>query len=308
MTAPNHVLQVDPAAHSSIALAEAPEPNPAPNELVLTVAHASANFGELRFANARPPGTPLGYDAAGTVRQAAADGSGPPAGARVVAFGPGAWAQRATFATDSLAVVPDDVDLAAAAAVPLVGLTALRTLRAIGPLLGRTILITGASGGVGRAAIQLARRGGAQVIAAVGSPDSGKGLDALGAHRIVTALDDVGAEVDGIIETVGGASLVACWGLLAPGGQIQSVGWASGEPAVFPENGLFALGTARSIHSFGNVAEASADLGYLMSLLASGELSAEIGWRGPWTAVAEAAGELFARRVRGKIVLDITAA
>jgi len=79
-----------------------------------------------------------------------------------------------------MAVVPDTVGLDHAAALPMVGLTALRSLRSTVPLLAKRVLITGASGGVGRMAIQLASLGGASVIAAVGSPERGRGLASLG--------------------------------------------------------------------------------------------------------------------------------
>ena len=301
----NQALQVNHSAQGAIALCEVGEPEPAPSQVVVQVVHASANFGELRFASVLPEGTTLGYDAAGFVTHAAADGSGPAVGSRVVAFGPGAWAQRAAFATDSVAAVPDSVGLMCAAAVPMVGLTALRTLRAIGPLLGKRILITGASGGVGRAAIQLGALGGASVTAVVGSAESGKGLADLGADRVLTSLDEVEGTVDAVLETVGGPSLLGAWNLLAPGGNLQSIGWASGQPAELPVNAFFSHGAARTISSFGDMASPGADLTYLMSLLETGRLSAEIGWQGPWTEVASAANALFERRVPGKIVLDL---
>lgn len=305
MTSSNRALQVTPGAPASIALADVAEPGPASDQAVIEVAHASANFGELRFAEVLPAGMTLGYDAAGVVLQAAADGSGPAAGERVIAFGPGAWANRVAFSTDSLAVAPGSVDLAQAAALPLAGLTALRTLRALGSLIEKRILITGASGGVGRLAVQLARLGGAHVIAAVGSPASGTGLADLGAHEVVTSLDDVSEPVHGVLETIGGPTLHQAWSLLAPGGSLQTIGWASGEPAVLPVNAFFALGEARTISSFGNVTAPGPDLAILLRLVESGRLSPEVGWQGPWTDVAVAADELFGRRVPGKIVLDI---
>ena len=89
------------------------------------------------------------------------DGSGPPAGARIVAlmdeFG---WAERAAVPRQRIAALPHTVSFAAAAALPLAGLTALRTLRHGAPLLGRRMLITGAAGGVGHLAVQLAARWG----------------------------------------------------------------------------------------------------------------------------------------------------
>ena len=90
-------------------------------------------------------------------------------GARVVTFGWAAgWAELRAVDTGELAVLPDGVDHDAAAALPVAGVTALRALRRLGPVLGRRVLITGASGGVGRFAVQLAARAGAHVVAAAG--------------------------------------------------------------------------------------------------------------------------------------------
>jgi NADPH:quinone reductase-like Zn-dependent oxidoreductase len=85
------------------------------------------------------------------------------------------WAQRRAASTDNIAVLPDSVEFHAAAALPVAGVTALQALRALGPVVGRRVLITGASGGVGRFAVQLAARAGAHVIAAVGSAARGAG-------------------------------------------------------------------------------------------------------------------------------------
>ncbi|MFD8869254.1 MULTISPECIES: zinc-binding dehydrogenase [unclassified Streptomyces] len=305
-TATLRAVIVDPEAPGSLRFADVPEPTPGPGEALIEVRHASMNYGEVRWAAHQPPGSVMGYDAAGVVLRAAADGSGPAAGARVVAFGPGAWSERAAFASDSLAKLPDTVDLADAAALPLVGITALRTLRAAGSVLGKRVLITGASGGVGRMAVQLARRAGAYVIASVGSPARGEGLKGLGADEVVVGLEPVEQPVDVVLENVGGPQLVAAWNLLKPGGNLQSIGWAAhDQPAVFPPNGIFSLGPAKSLHSFADPSHPGPDLAALAGLVARGELSPEIGWRGSWERVAEAAEALLGRRVPGKAVLDI---
>ena len=302
---PNLALLVDHEARAGITLSEMDEPKPASDEVVVGVAHAAANFAELRFAPVLPHGMTLGYDAAGVVVQTADDGSGPPVGARVVAFGAGAWAQRAAFKTDSIAVVPDTVGLADAAAVPMVGLTALRTLRSSGSLLDCKVLITGASGGVGRAAIQLASLGGAVVTAVSGSPERADRLRELGAARVVESLDDVTEPQDVVLENVGGPTLLAAWKLLGPGGVLHSIGWAGGEPAELPVNAFFVLGRARSLRSFGDMESPGADLAYLMGLVEAGGLLPEIGWKGPWTDIDSAAAALAARQVPGKIVIDV---
>ncbi|MGC4878679.1 zinc-binding dehydrogenase [Micromonospora sp. DT43] len=294
-----------PDAVDGFRVAEVPDPVPGPGQVLVEVRHAAVNAGEVRHVDAWPVGSVLGHDAAGHVLRGPEDGSGPRAGDRVLAFGPGAWAQRAVFEVDSVAVVPPAVDLAEVAALPMVGLTALRTLRASGPLRGRRVLVTGASGGVGRVAVQLGRHAGAYVLAAVGSAARGEGLAALGADEVIVGLDGGVAPVDVVLETVGGAQLVTAWGLLAPGGVLHSIGWASGAPAVFPVNSTFAPGAARTLRSFGDTSAPAADLALLVDLVARGVLRAPIGWRGSWQRLGEAVGALRERRVPGKILLDL---
>ncbi|MFG2050798.1 zinc-binding dehydrogenase [Micromonospora sp. NPDC048935] len=292
-----------PDARAGFRVTDLPDPTPGPGQVLVEVRHVGVNAGEIRHLDVWPAGAVLGHDAAGHVVRGG--GSGLREGDQVVAFGPGAWARLAAFDVDSVAVVPAAVDLAEMAVLPTVGLTALRTLRTSGPLLGRRVLVTGASGGVGRVAVQLARHGGAYVVAAVGSPARGVGLADLGADEVVVGLDAITDPVDVVLETVGGAHLVTAWGLLAPGGVLHSIGWASGEPAVLPVNSTFAPGAARTLRSFGDVAAAGADLGLLADLVARGALRSPIGWRGSWRRLEEAAAALRERRVAGKILLDL---
>ncbi|XVQ06615.1 zinc-binding dehydrogenase [Spirillospora sp. CA-255316] len=297
-------LIVDPGAPGSLRLGVADEPRPAPHQLVLEVRHISLNRGEVAFAGRRPAGTVHGYDAAGVVVQAAADGSGPAVGTRVAAFGEGAWAQRMAVDTTAVAEVPAQIDLADAAAVPMAGITALRALRTHS-LLGRRVLITGASGGVGRYAVQLAALGGAHVIASVGSAARARGLSELGAHQVVTGLAGIDQPVDLVLDNVGGPQLAAAWELLAPGGGVQNIGWASDEPAVFAPYSLFFIGPPKTMSTFGDIHQVGPDLATLLQFVAAGKLSPEVDWRGPWEDVTEAAQALLDRRIAGKAVLDV---
>ncbi|HWM07243.1 MAG TPA: zinc-binding dehydrogenase, partial [Actinophytocola sp.] len=216
-------LVVDPAAPEAVRLADVPQPT-AGGGVLVEVRHASLNHGDLNDARSGrlPAGAVLGSDVAGVVLWG---GSLAP-GTRVVAMARGGFAERVVVAADSLAEVPAMVDLAAAAALPVAGVAALRALRAAGSLLGKRVLVTGASGGVGRFAVRLAAIAGAHVIASVGSPARAVRS---GAHEVVVGLDGVGGPVDVVLDSVGGRQLVAAWELLAPGGSLQSVGWTSGE-------------------------------------------------------------------------------
>jgi NADPH:quinone reductase-like Zn-dependent oxidoreductase len=202
-------------------------------------------------------------------------------------------------------VLPDAVDHASAAALPVAGVTAVRALRRLGPLLGRRVLVTGASGGVGRFAVQLAARAGAHVVAAVGSPGRGAGLAELGASEVVVGLGEVRERFHGVIDNVGGELLARGYALLEPGGVALSVGMASLEPTTINfEQARLGSPNAR-IEAFvigGGVGE---DLAYLAGLVAAGELDPQVGWRGGWERVHEAIEALRGRRIRGKAVLEL---
>jgi hypothetical protein len=147
-------------------LRRVPDPQAAPNEVLVQVEAFSINRGELGLFAGRPDGWRPGQDIAGRVLAPAADGSGPPSGARVVAMVEfGGWAQRVAVPVERLTPLPDTVEAGQAAGFGIAGLTALRALRRGAGLLGAQVLITGASGGVGTFAVQLAAAGGAEVTA-----------------------------------------------------------------------------------------------------------------------------------------------
>jgi NADPH:quinone reductase-like Zn-dependent oxidoreductase len=218
-----------------VRLTDVPEPKPKPDEVLIGVEAFSLNHGELPKLGFFPEGTTGGWDSAGRVIQPAADGSGPPAGTRVVGwvFG-GAWAQQRAVPTLNLGTLPDGIDAEQASTLPVAAGTALRALRALGPVLGRRVLITGATGGVGRFAVQLARRAGAYVVALVSSVAKGDELLRIGADEVVTEVSQLSSPVYGVIENLGGQTLVDAWSHLAPRGALVSVGYVSAQPAVFP--------------------------------------------------------------------------
>ena len=288
-------------------LADVEEPVAAESEALIQVQATALNFGEVHFIDhMRKPGEVPGWDAAGVVVQTAADGSGPPVGSRVVGFhGAGGWAERRAVPTENLAVLPDSVDFGPAAALPVAGVTALQSLRALGSVVGRRVLITGASGGVGRFAVQLAARAGAHVIAAVGSTARGAGLKALGATEVVVGLADVAEPVSGVLDNVGGPLLAEAFSLLADGGSLQSIGMASNQPSTIDFEVERRSGVRKRLEPFTVRTPFDRDLTYLVELLAAGELDPQIGLRTSWNDVSEAAEALRDRRVAGKAVLDV---
>src|SRR6202011_559798 len=149
---------VDPSLPGRLAIREVSLRDPDRDEVVVRVTAISLNRGETRRAlqvaeaDWRP-----GWDFAGIVETTAADGSGPEPGTRVVGILPsGAWAERVNCRSHAVAALPEAVSDAQAATLPAAGLTALHALRQGGLLLGRKVLVDGASGGVGHLACQLA--------------------------------------------------------------------------------------------------------------------------------------------------------
>ncbi|MEU5258651.1 zinc-binding dehydrogenase [Amycolatopsis sp. NPDC021455] len=307
-------LVVDHAATAHLSLAEVADPVPAPGEALVRVGAVSLNYGEVKGATepATPDGTVIGWDAAGVVVRAAADGSGPAVGTPVVTLGVAGWAELRAVPATLLGVVPGGADLGAVSTIPVAGLSALHVLRRMGQLLGRRVMITGASGGVGRYAVQLAARAGAEVVATSGNPAQEESLRALGAHEVYTDPAKVERPVYAVLDNVGGRQLVDAFAALQAGGVLVSVGRSSEADAVLPPEAL--LGTDarhdRSIRTFfllaGPATDFSADLTWLAAEVAAGRLDPGTSWRGPWTRYGEAAQALLDRRLHGKAVLDIT--
>ncbi len=301
-------LVYDPNVKHGLRLGEAVDPVAGAGQALVRVSATSLNFGEVAYLGRNyEPGGVAGWDAAGVVAAAAADGSGPAVGTRVVTFGwNGGWAELRAVDTGELAALPDGVDVAAAAALPVAGVTALRAVRSLGPIVGRRVLITGASGGVGRFAVQLAARAGAHVVAAVGRPERGSGLAELGAAEVVSGgLVGVREPVSGVIDNVGGPLLAEAYALLTPGGLAVSVGKASMEPTTIDfEHVRLSSGGAR-IEAFVVGPGFGPDLAYLASLVAEGRLDPQVSWHGGWERAGEAAEALLTRTVAGKAVLDV---
>lgn len=295
-----------------LAVAAVPEPAPLPHEALVAVRAVSLNRGELRRLETAPVGWRPGWDLAGEVLTAAADGSGPPAGTRVVGLlRAGAWAERVAVPTSQLAALPDEVGFADASTLPVAGLTALCALARGGCLLGQRVLITGAAGGVGWFAAQLAARAGAAVTGVSRSMDRLLPLVELGAvHEAVTAVEDAAGPYDLVLEANGGADLGLALARLAPGGTVVTFGNSSRAPTTFNVFdfygrggvGLYGLFLFDELVRRGN--SGARDLAVLAGLLDAGELVAQVSatapWREPWPALRA----LIDRALVGKAVLD----
>jgi NADPH:quinone reductase-like Zn-dependent oxidoreductase len=240
------------AGVDGLSLTELPYPHAAENDVVVRVHAARFTRGELdwpatwsdRAGRDRTPSVP-GHELSGVVVELGFGTTGLTVGQRV--FGLTDWsrdgslAQYAAVEARNLAPLPADIDHTVAAALPISGLTAWQGLFHHARLIaGQTVLITGAAGGVGSMAVQLARELGAGVIGAGRSADRGTAMG-LGADAFLDLeteqLESVG-KVDVVFDVIGGEVLDRSAALVRPGGTLVAV---AAPPRLKPKDGRAAF-------------------------------------------------------------------
>ena len=307
---------VDPEAPGRLAIKPVDLRDPDRDEVVVKVTAISLNRGETRRATqVAEPGWRPGWDFAGVVEREAADGSGPKSGARVVGLLPnGAWAERVNCRSHAVASLPDAVGDAQASTLPVAGLTALHALRQGGLLLGRKVLVDGASGGVGHFACQLAQAAGALVWGHVRREDQRAQVAEWTGGRVVVGRELSAAKGQGpywlIVDSVGGSALSAALTMLAPNGVCVTLGVSEGPTATFESRDFFGTGGARLygltlFHELMSVERASIGLALLAGEIAAGRLKPQIAVEAGWNEVGAIAKRLIDRDFTGKAVLHV---
>ena len=307
---------VDPAASGRLAIKPVELRDPDRDEVAVRVTAISLNRGETRRAvQQAEPGWRPGWDFAGVIENEAADGSGPAKGRRVVGILPsGAWAERVNCRSHAVAALPDAVSDAQASTLPVAGLTALHALRRGGLLLGRKVLVDGASGGVGHLACQLALAAGAVVWGHARREEQRAQVAEWCGGRVIVGRDLGAAKGEGpywlILDSLGGAALSAAMGMLAPNGICVTFGISDAATANVESRAFFGTGGARLygltlFHELMSVERAGIGLALLAAEIAAGRLKPQIAVEAGWQEVGAIAQRLIDRDFTGKAVLHI---
>ncbi len=230
-----------------------------------------------------------------TVEQAAANGSGPAAGSRVVGLVPsGSWAEFVAVPTSALAPLPDAVSYSDAATLPVAGLTALHAVAKGTGLLARKVLVTGATGGVGLFACRIAQLSGARVFAHISRPEHNQLIEKAGAEQAIVTPDGSEAASSGpyrlIVESVGGQVLANTLGMLAVDGVCVSFGSTSDAKVTFNLWSLARTGRASlyGLSVFRELEREPAGIGLtrLAYLVGTQQLRPHISVEAPWTDIS----------------------
>ena len=221
----------------------------------------------------------------------------------------GAYAERVALWASSLVRVPDGLELAAAAVLHCTAAVALRALRRHGRLVrGETVVMTGASGGVGVHALQVARILGARVVAVTSSPDKAAALRELGADDVVGATDAhwhkqvmarTGGGADLALELVGAPTFNGALRSLRFGGRLVLVGNVTTERVEVNPGYLI----SREIGVVGSASATRAELGEVLGWAQAGELRPIIAARRPLGEAREAQAALADKRIVGRQLL-----
>lgn len=313
---------------SGVAMRSLPTRLPGPGEVLLRVRAASLNFpdylmtqGKYQF---RPP-LPFvpGLEAAGVVAALGEGVTELKVGQRVVAGTPtGGFSELALVPAKAVRPIPGNLDFAEAASFQAASITAYVALVRLGHVAaGETLLVHGATGGVGLAAVQLGRHLGARVIATGSSDEKLKVALANGAHEVINLSDgfrqrvkaltgDRGADV--IYDPVGGDVFDESLRCIAWGGRLLIIGFASGRIPTVSANiplikGFSLVGVRAGEYGRRDPVKGAENQKAIYDLVAQGVFRPHIGARVPLERAIDALRMIEERRIVGKVVIEMPA-
>ena len=311
----------------SLVLEELPSPRPAAGEVVISVKAASLNFPDVLIIQNKyqfKPPLPFspGSELAGVVKEVGAGVQGPKPGDRVMAFTTyGAFAEEVKTEASRLIPLPGKMDFVTGAAFLLTYGTTDHALRDRAALAaGETMLVLGASGGVGLAAVEIGKALGARVIACASSDDKLAVCRSHGADATINyAAEDLrerikvlteGRGPDVVYDPVGGAYSEPAFRSIAWRGRHLVVGFAAGEIPKLPLNLALLKGAAVVGVFWGDFARRepkrfAASVAQLNRWFEEGRLRPHVSQTLPLEKAAEALKLMAARQVKGKLVLTV---
>ncbi|MFN0218346.1 MAG: NADPH:quinone oxidoreductase family protein [Hyphomicrobium sp.] len=311
----------------AIVIAEIPAPEAAHDEVLVRVAAVGLNFADTLLARGKyqfKPNLPFspGAEIAGRVAALGPGVTGVEVGDRVIAYmNWGGARELVAVKAAALTRVPDGVSDEMAAGVSVVYGTAMYGLRQRGRLeAGETVVVTGAAGGAGQAAIEVAGAFGARVIAVVSTPEKAAIAKACGAGEVILVpgadlKDAVKAMTDGrgadvVYDCVGGAASEPLIRALAWNGRFLVVGFASGDIPKIPLNLLMLKGIEASGVFWGEAVRREPEghaqaMRQVLDWIASGRLKPQVPTIYPLSDIAEAVAVLDRREAKGKIVVTL---
>ncbi|WP_046316960.1 NADPH:quinone oxidoreductase family protein [Mycobacterium sp. UM_Kg1] len=308
-----------------LVLRELPDPEPGPGTMVVRVRAAAVNFPDVLMIDGKyqlkipVPFTP-GSELAGDVL-AVGDGVSFAPGDRVVGTSfVGGFAEQALVPAAVASAIPEGIDYAAAAGFGVTYRTAYHGLRSVARVgEGDWVVVLGAAGGVGLAAVDLGVAMGAKVLAAASSPEKLEACRQRGAAATVdydredlkTRIREITGEgAQAVLDPVGGPYAEPALRSLARGGRFVTLGYASGVIPAIPLNLVMLKGITvqgMEIRTFATdfPAENERDLAELQRLFADGTVSPYIGARFPLAETAAALRYVADRKAVGKVIIDV---
>ena len=308
----------------NLVLDDVPEPVPAPGQILVRVRAAAVNFPDVLFIAGKyqikiPPPFIPGNEIAGEVI-AAGEGAPYSPGQRVAGTTFGAFAEQALLDSTQATLIPEDADFASAAAFGVTYRTAYYALRSTAAVTeGDWVVVLGAAGGVGLAAVDLAVAMKARVLAAASSPEKLELCRQRGAEATVDydredlklrIRELTGDSARVVLDPVGGRYSEPALRGLARGGTFVTLGYAAGTIPAIPLNlvllkDLYVRGMEIRTFASSYPDEAARDDEELTQMFAAGIVRPYIGARFPLAETAAALRYVAERKVLGKVVIDV---